>query len=362
MAKKQVNKKNEKKDEVLLIKPASRMLGLDYLHITLLVLVVILIALAFGLSFFKPGATLTNCQYGLTNGTCTTPKYNATQALLSAENYIASYQNVNSSYDLLSFLSIPQQATVSYLQNTNQWLVVMPFRVPLPNGTISSIIGYTPLFLSGANLTVAQAYHQAAAIPPYLIKDHTIAFGVVQLHGRVPCAYKTPIPVYMVTDPYAPGSIAGIQGAINASQKYGNEVNMSYKFMVSGYALSLYGSYGVNETEGTIASLYCASQQPRFPAYFKNYSIVYNNRPISNSVLTQVAVGSGLNLSDYNSCLANSTIALAYQAQFGRFYNLTTGAPTDIVNCQYQTIPETLPAAIDYALNQTSVNTPSQTK
>ncbi len=357
MAKKGVSKKGGKKEEVLLIKPASKMLGLDYLHITLLALVIILIALAFGLSFFKPGATLTNCQYGLVNGTCVVPKYNATQALLSAESYIASYQNVNSSYDLLPFLSIPQQATVSYLQNTNQWLVVMPFRVPLPNGTISTIIGYTPLFLSGTNLTVTQAYHQAAAIPPYLIKDNTVAFGVVQLHGRVPCAYKTPIPVYMVTDPYAPGSITGIQDTINASRQYGNEINVSYRFLVSGYALSLYGDYGVNETEGTIASLYCASLQQRFPAYFKNYSIVYNNRPISNTILTQVAVGSGLNLSEYNSCLSNSTVALAYQAQFGRFYNLTAGAPTDIVNCQYQTIPETLPAAISYALNQTSNQT-----
>ena len=49
------NVKKTEKEPVFIIRPAMKNYGLDYLHISLIVLVIILVGLALALSFFKQG-------------------------------------------------------------------------------------------------------------------------------------------------------------------------------------------------------------------------------------------------------------------------------------------------------------------
>jgi hypothetical protein len=62
----------KRKEPVFIVKPALKNFGLDYLHIILIALVIILIALAFALSTFKQGTIITNCQNSTTSsiGAC----------------------------------------------------------------------------------------------------------------------------------------------------------------------------------------------------------------------------------------------------------------------------------------------------
>ena len=53
MAKKQSEKVSEQNAPVFLVRPRSKKLGLDYLHIILILLAVILAALAYSLSGFR---------------------------------------------------------------------------------------------------------------------------------------------------------------------------------------------------------------------------------------------------------------------------------------------------------------------
>ncbi len=308
MAKKTAPSKssNMKEDHLLLIKPASKRFGLDYLHITLIVLVVILVALAFALTTFKVGTLTVPCQYGLaTNGTCAAPQHTSSQVLASAEKYLAAYSTVNSSLSLLPFYSEPNNASVTYLSNSSTWLVQVPYLDP----QALSQKFYFSMVLSDKTLLLQKSYVQTIN-PLSTTNNQAVALGTVSLAGKVTCAASAPIPVYPIIDIYAPGGVAAISSAINASQKYGHALNMSYKFIVSGFAEGKYSGYGVNQTVNTMGSLLCASTQPKFPAFFKNFSIVFIGNPLSNDTLGQVASGSGLNMTQYISCLKNSSIAV----------------------------------------------------
>jgi len=74
-------KASKNKEPVFIVKPALKRGGLDYLHISLIALVIVLIALAFSLAFFKQGTVVKNCYYGVVNGTCATQQYNSSQVL-----------------------------------------------------------------------------------------------------------------------------------------------------------------------------------------------------------------------------------------------------------------------------------------
>jgi protein-disulfide isomerase len=74
--------------------------------------------------------------------------------------------------------------------------------------------------------------------------------------------------------------------------------------------------------------------------------------PINNSTLYDVALGSSLNISSFNACMANSVASLNDQAQLAKLYRVVT-TPELIVNCKYATIPQTLSMAINYSLSQT---------
>jgi hypothetical protein len=341
------NKKIENKEPIMLVRPAVRRFGLDYLHVTLIILVIILAGLAFALSHFSPGSTVLNCPYGLdNNSTCVTPHSTSAQALASAESIIASYAETNSSYSLLPYYSEANKANVSYITNQSEWLVVVPFVDPL-NENVTS---YISMQLYDSNLTLARISQQIPS-SPYTTQNQAVAFGAVSLAGKTACLSNV-TPVYAFIDPYAPGATQGMLAGVNASNKFGSAINLTYKFIFTGSALSLYKGYGINTTQQDALDLWCASvQQNRFAAFLANYSIVFTGTPPSNSTLQQVAIGSGLNMTQFGSCLSAAPSILDNQALFASYYNVQT-TPTYIVNCKYQTIPETLNSAIQYALTQ----------
>lgn len=349
MPDKRAKKTSKQQEPVLVIKPASKMLGLDYLHISLVVLVIILVALLVAVSTFSKPTTYISCQGPITNGTCATPQHNSTQAVEAAERIIASYSLLNSSLSLLPYYSLPGNATASYLANQSEWLVVMPYRNPYALNTIQ----FSSLLIYDSNLTLARPFLQTSS-PLITTQNRVISFGTVNIAGKTQCTSSTPLPVYGFFDIYAPGAIQGIEAAINASNQYKGAINMSYKVVFTGYAQKYYAGYGTNVTQTDGAYLWCASQQPsKFAAYVANFSLLFQGYPVQASTLQQVVIGSGLNATEFGNCIQNSPSALQGQAALANYYMINV-SPSFVVNCKYQTIPQTLDSAVNYALNHTT--------
>lgn len=348
MAKRQ-NKQSKMtgKEPVFIVKPALKNFGLDYLHITLVALVIVLIVLAFALSTFKQGVVITNCQYGSSaNGICNTTIHTSAQALAAAQKDLAAYSSINTSLSLIPYFSLVNQSKVNYLSQGKEWLIVTPYIDPYDRNITFNI----SLVLYDSNLSIANAYLQTLR-PVTQTNDSVIGLGTVSLHGESACKTSTPIPVYLVTDPYAPGMLNAINTTISAANEYGNSINVSYFFIFSGYSIQYYNSLGVGQTQQLGRYMACASrQQDKFGSFVSNLSIVYTGRPIQNQTLYQIVQGSGLNTTEFNACMQNVTTDLNIQAQFAKLYNIVS-TPETIVNCKYSTIPQTLDYAINYSLN-----------
>ncbi len=351
------------KEPVFVIKPAFKRFGLDNLHIALIALVIILVALAFALSTFKLGPIVYNCPYGVINTTnqssqlnCITPKYNQSQALSAAESIIASYGSVNSSEAILPYYSLVNEANISYINRTNEWLVSIPYVLPASYGSSNGPYGIS-LLLSGDNLSLISAYlltHKPASYTT----DKTIALGVVDVNTATPATSKPPFPVYAIVDPYEPGAISSLFTAVNASKLYGNRINMSYKFIYTPeYGERFYSSVGINDTQLLGYYLFCGANQRNFYGFLKNLSIEYIGTPLSNLTLYETAVGSGLNVSSLNACFGpaynNATQKLDAQVYLVDYYGITQ-TPAFLVNDKYLTLPQTLNEAINYVLNTTA--------
>ncbi|MCL4389439.1 hypothetical protein M1397_02405 [Candidatus Marsarchaeota archaeon] len=345
MAKRQ-SEKSGNKEPVFIVKSALKHGGLDYLHISLIALVIILIALAFSLAYFKPAEIIKNCQYGIMNGTCISPQYNSSQVLAAAGKVLANYANVNSSLALLPYYSEPNNANVSYLPATGQWLVDIPYIDPFAQNKTF----YVSMMFSGKNLSLIKSYLQS--INPGQSGNNTVvSLGTVQIGGRVFCQDTEPFPVYMITDPYAPGAFAGIAKADNLSKEYPGKLNVSYDFIFTNYSSSFYSGYGVQQTQLLGEYLYCAANQRMITPYSANITKIFDGRPLSNVTLYETAIGSGLNATMLNACMANSTSTLDYQAKLAGFYGIVQ-TPQLVVNCRYSSIPETVGYAINYTISK----------
>jgi len=340
-------RKPAKAEPVYILKPAFKRGGLDYLHISLIAFVIILIALAYALSTFK---TTLICSYGTLNSTCITPKHNSTQALGAAERILASYSTMNSSLSLLPYYALVNRSTVEYLSNTSEWLIVIPYINPFTNETLSF-----SMLVNDSNLSLVLPFQQTIA-PLVYVNNKVVAPGTISLYGRTDCSSSAPIPTYSITDPYAPGALQSILRATNASKRYDGEVNITYYFIFTGNAAQLYRAYGVNETQLMGAYLKCATGQGKLGAFTSNLTTAFHGYPLSNSTLSQVAAESYLNASLLSTCLKTVYISLEYQARLAAFYNVTQ-TPTFIINCRYQTLPQTLDKAINYALAHASNQT-----
>lgn len=332
---------------VYIIRPAFKNFGLDYLHISLIALVVILVALAFALSAFKPGVVIQNCAYGAVNGTCVMPRHNGTQALAAASRALASYATVNTSLSLLPYYALINRSTAAYLLGQGEWFVTIPSRNPFDN----TLFNFSVL-LYDSNLSLAYSYYPAIK-PVLYTNDTVVAPGVVGMYGKSLCTTSEPVPVYAITDPYATGAMPALYAALNATERYGTAINMSYYFIFGGSAIRFYGGYGQDTTQLLGRYLSCASKQSAgsFRAFLSNLSIAYMGVPLYNNTLYDVAQGSSLNMSSFGACMTDSVSSLNRQAQLASFYNIIA-TPEFVLNCKYATIPQTLDAAINYSVNQ----------
>lgn len=343
-------KKFASKEPIFIVKPASKNFGLDYMHIILIALVIILIVLAFALSTFKQGIVITNCQNSTSNSLCGnystgTPIHTSVQALNSAEHYLAAYSNINTSLSLLPYYALVNQSKVDYLSNGKQWLVVIPYIYPYAKNERFNL----SFILYDSNLSLENSFIQTLK-PLNSSNDSVISLGTVNINGESACKTSKPIPVYVVTDPYAPGALATLATAINTSKAYGGDtINTSYFFIFSGYSQQYYKGFGMDETQLLGKYLACASNQGRFPQFLSNLSIAYSGLPIPNSTLYQVSLGSELNTTQLNGCMQNVTQRLNYESEFANLYNIVS-TPSVIVNCKYSAIPESVDYAINYSL------------
>lgn len=344
-SKKEKTTKLNSKEPVFIVKPASKTLGLDYMHIMLIALVIILVVVAFALSTFKTGTTVTNCQYGLSaNSTCNSTVHTSAQALSAAEHYLAAYSSLNTSLSLIPYYSLVNQSQISYLPAQKEWLVIVPYIDPLVNTRYN-----ITLLMYDSNLTLANSFIQTLK-PVNKTNNSVVALGTVNLYGESACKTTTPVPVYVISDPYGPGTISTLLAAINSSKVYTNSINVSYFFIFSGYSQHFYSGYGEDETQLLGRYMSCASNQGSFPQFLSNLSIAYTGQPLPNATLYQVAEGSNLNLSQFNGCMNNVTTMLNYESEFANLYNIVS-TPTVIVNCKYSTLPQTLDYAINYSLH-----------
>lgn len=352
MPRKRSNKQRNasSKEPVFIIKPALKNYGLDYLHITLIALVIVLVILAFALSTFKQGVVMTGCQYGTNaNGICNTTVHNSSQALASAQRYLAAYSGINTSLSLIPYYALINESKASYLPQSREWLVVVPYIDPLASNETFNI----SMLLYDSNLSIKDSFLETIN-PPGKSNNSVVGLGTVSLYGKAIDRTSTPIPIYVITDPYAPGMLNTLNTTIAASRKYGNEINVSYFFIFSGYSIQYYNPFGVAHTQQLGRYLVCASRQSdMFPQFVSNLSIAYTGRPLDNQTLYQIMLGSGLNSTEFSGCMANSTTYLNLQAQLAALYN-TVSTPTIIVNGKYSTMPQTIDYAINYSLTHLS--------
>ncbi len=345
-----LNEETKKKEPLLIIKPASHMGGLDYLHISLIILVVILIALLVVMSTFKVVKTVTKakvCQYGIVNSTCVQPKYNSSQALTAAENIIAGYARVNSSLSLLPYYIEPNDSNVSYLNNSREWLVVMPYKDPVARNETLNI----SILLYSSNLTLVEPFTQLVPPPSPISGNTAEGSGAIKLADKVACNTTEPIPAYYITDPYAYNALSSLQKIINETNSYNGKINTTYYFIFTGYSQSLYPTYGINKTQLLGKYLACASSQPDFGMFVNYINKNFNYVPMSNSTLSKYAELSYLNMTEMKSCMYNITDTMDYQSELAKYYNVTQ-TPEIILNCQYETIPERFNSAANYTLSQ----------
>ena len=328
-----------------LVKPAVNGLGLDYIHLSLIALVLILVALSFSLSIPKHAtSTVASCGYGLQkNGSCVLPLHTGAEALLSAERILADYGYTNSSLSLLPYYSFVNSSKVSYLNSTKEWLVVIPYNDPFTKELLN-----ISMLLYDSNLSLAEPFMEM--IKPVSLHNNTVVYpGVVSIYGRTLCTSNSSTPVYLFTDPYAPGALRSIDVALNASEHYGTRINMSYFFIFAGNSVNFYHSYGVGTTQEMGRYLACASRQEEFGSYIADLRKVYYGAPLTNTTLAQLAAGAGFNMSAFGSCLQNSSNMLNSQASMSNLYGVIS-TPEFVVGCKYSTIPQKLDNAINYTL------------
>ncbi|MDE1868868.1 MAG: hypothetical protein KGH60_02790 [Candidatus Micrarchaeota archaeon] len=335
------------KEPVFIVKPAMKHGGLDYLHISLIALVIILVAVAFALSAFK--------QQSVNILPANATNYTSAQALSAAERVISSYATFNTSLSLIPFYSLVNQSKVAYAQSQNEWVVTVPYVDPLASNTIFNFT----VILNGSTLKPSLALTQT--LKPSLIGNNTISsLGSITLANKVLCTTSKPIPVYLITDPYAPGALHAMSVALNASMQDQGKINMSYYYVFSNYAVRFYPGYGINQTQGLGRFFSCASRQPgHLSQFISNYSIAATGAPLSYALLLQIAAGSGENMSSFNGCLVNASQSLNQQSLLANLYS--TGVnPEFVVNCKYVALPETLGHTINYSISTLPANAASK--
>ena len=133
------------KEPQIIVKPLGRFGGLDNLHITLAVVVVLLIALLLVISYSKPILVLP------ANNTTSAlaPVHNATQVRAVVEQELASYGGVNGSLSLLPYISNVSSMKLGYSNSSHDWYATVSATNPVGNVAFN-----VSFIISDANMSV----------------------------------------------------------------------------------------------------------------------------------------------------------------------------------------------------------------
>ncbi len=326
----------------ILVRPVSRLGGLDNIHLALIVLVAILLLLVIAMSFNTKITVLNStCQ------NCSSSQYSTThtsgQVLLQAEHILASYSSYNTSLSLLPYISNVSAAKVSYLQDLGDWYVSIPYIGPI-NGK-----SYTfGLLINDSNLSKFSPMTQTIS-PASISQNYVISEGVVKLHGSTSCPLQNgSVPVYWFIDPYAPGAVSSLINASNLERRFGGNVSLSVKLLTSQYSLQVANTYGLNNTLLLGKYLICASGQRNFTAFVNAVNSTYQDRYMPAYLLRELALQSGINSTSFNSCLASSQEMINGQYVQAKYYNITSSSVV-LTDCQYLSVPQTAVNAVCYS-------------
>ncbi len=334
MAKKQI--KNEAvKEPSVVIKPLGRMGGLDTIHVSLIVLVVIMAGLLLAVTWnstVQPVTLQQNCTYQAQNGTCITPLHNSSQVRMAVEKFIAGYAYNNTSESLFPYTTAVNSMSITFIPVSREWYVTVPTQDLYSNTTFS-----LEFIFNDVNSTITPF---TQAVSPNISTDNYVqSYGVVSLYGKAACSVSTPAQVYWFIDPYSPGSIHSLV-TLSSLETSSNDIQAHIEVLYTQYSAQIAKSYGINNTQAFGKYVFCASQQSNFTSFADTLNSVYNGQYMSPSLLATLAKNSGLNSSALQICIANSSEIISRQSVIAKYYNVTS-TPIAVTNCEYQSIPQT---------------------
>ncbi|MGC8587268.1 MAG: hypothetical protein ACP5K9_03220 [Candidatus Micrarchaeia archaeon] len=334
------------KEPEIIVKRVGRLGGLDSIHVSLIILVLLLIAVLLVTSYSKPisvrNTTAENCTYGMLNGTCISPIHTQSEVAAQAERILASYGYINSSLSLLPYYSDVGNMSISYIPTSREWLV----RIPVLNA-VSGAKLYASLVMYDSNLSLAVPYLQTVA-PSSIVGNRVVSEGVILASGKFACEIQNPLQVYLFIDPYAPGSISGLEEIENLSSRFGGKLNVTVKVLYGPYSQIVASQYGAQNAQALGQYILCASMQRNFSRFVGGLNAIYSNSYVPAATLSQLAKFSGINSSLLDSCMANATSLMNRQALLAKFYNITS-TPIVVTDCMYLSLPQTTLNAICYA-------------
>jgi hypothetical protein len=332
----------------ILIRPITRLGGLDNIHVALLALVAILIALLLLVSYYKPVAMPNNSTSSALTTTIASnislqTVRNASTIKHIAEQMLASYVPTNSSLSVLPFYSNVSGMSESYVPALKAWYVQVPATEPG-----SSTVVYMSALISDTNGSVLIPFLQIPK-PQRILSNYVASDGVIRISGQPACIVSNSTQIYWFMDPYSAGAVQSLRNVTALEQKYGSSVNISLEMLFGSASQNIASQTSVPDAQALGQYLFCASQQqPRFAQYVSLLNNVYSNSYISSNELQGIASTSGMNQTQFNSCLGNYLNAFSRQSLLAGRYNITA-SPSIVVNCDTLAIPQTVNKALCYA-------------
>lgn len=331
-----MTKAEEPKEPKVVVKPIGGLGGLDQIHVALIILVCVLVALVVVLAYYRPTAiTVVN------NTTAAKPMHTSSEMLNLTERLLASYNNLNSSLNLLPYITNISAANITYISSIKSWLIRVPAANPATNVSF-----YVTFLINDSNTSKVLPLIQTV-LPAKLSQNKVVAKGVVQLYNHYPCN-KQPMPVYWFIDPYAPGGIKSLNYAVQLQNMLKGKVNVTIKIFSTQATQAIASQYGIANAQLLGKYIFCASLQPNFEKFANILSSLFAGSFMGQIELSNIANESGLNYSELSSCIGTSQPIINNQALLASYYNITQ-VPSVIVDCNLMTLPQTAYDAVCFA-------------
>ncbi len=322
------------KEPEIVIKPVGRLGGLDQIHIAMIVVICVLLAMILVIAYYRPPAVV------VANNT-TKPIHTYAEILNLTEKLLASYSVLNSSLNLLPYITNISATNITYVPSLQSWFVKVPAVNPSTNITF-----YISFLIKDSNTSNVLPFIQTV-LPAKLSKDKVVAKGVMELYGQYPCN-KYPMPVYWFIDPYAAGGIKSLGYAIKLQNTFRNMINVSIKIFSTQATEAIANQYGIANAQLLGKYIFCASKQKNFEKFANILGTLYTGSFMGQIELSNIANESGLNYTSLIECINSSQPIINNQALLAEYYNITQ-VPTVVVDCNLQALPQTAYNAVCFA-------------